>query len=271
MTNISACLVVYHEEKVIRRCLQSIRDLVDEIVVIHDGDCRDQTLEMAKQYGAHIVVEPHVGIAEPLRSLSFEAARGEWLFQIDADEYIEEKDIPQIRALTAAGGANGYIFQWELWNGKKPIHFPGLQKLCLFRKDQSSFAGIPQTSVMVNGSVARVPIILHHRPGYDNTSWSTANRKRAYWLEAHVPYFFPEVVTYRCFQTTSERWTAYTKKVRRHPAWYTVMYPIKNTLGQLKNGLWKSWIGWNIALQQCVYYFALYWRIWQKERMTRKK
>ena len=38
--NITACLVIYNEEPVIRRCLSSIRNVVDEIAVVHDGSGR---------------------------------------------------------------------------------------------------------------------------------------------------------------------------------------------------------------------------------------
>ena len=41
---ISACLVVHNEEKLIGRCLESIKNLVDEIIVVHDGPCQDKTL-----------------------------------------------------------------------------------------------------------------------------------------------------------------------------------------------------------------------------------
>jgi Glycosyltransferases involved in cell wall biogenesis len=61
---ISACIVVYNEEKVIKRCLDSIKNVVDEIILVHDGPCKDRTLEIAKRYTNKIFIRPHVGMME---------------------------------------------------------------------------------------------------------------------------------------------------------------------------------------------------------------
>lgn len=263
--SISACIVVYNEEALIERCLQSIATLVDEIIIVHDGQCKDKTLEIAKKYTNKIFTKDHIGIAEPLRSFSFQQASSEWILQIDADEYFEKQDLDQIKTLLRDQKIDGYNLRWELFNGKEPIIFAGLQKLCIFRKNKISNLGIPQIGVQVNGPVKLVNICLRHRPLYDNTSWSTANRKRNYWLKSHVKYFFPELVTFSCFNTTADDWIAYTKRVQKYPFFYLIFYPLKNLLGQLKNGLWRTWIGFNIALQQYVYYFILYYRVWRRK------
>ncbi len=263
---ISACLVVYNEAKLIRRCLESIKNLVDEIIVIHDGECTDQTLEIVKNYTDKIYIKSHVGIAEPLRSFSYEVAEGPWILQIDADEYFDESEIDKIKNLANSESCNAYIFKWELFDGKKPVYFAGLQKMCLFRKDKIKFQGLPQKMPYVEGVVCGVGIFLRHRPAYNNISWATANKKRKYWLESHVKYFFPELVKYECFNTTPDSWVDYTKKVRQNSFLFLIFYPLKNLLGQLKNGLWRSWTGFNCALQQYVYYLFLYYRVWQMSR-----
>lgn len=268
---ISACLVVFNEEKIIRRCLESIRDLVDEIIIVHDGECRDTTLDIAREFTDKIFVREHIGIAEPLRSFSYAQANHEWILQIDADEYFEEADHGAIRALLASSNADAYIFKWELWDGSRVVRFPGLQKLCFFRKDSISYQGLPQAQVAVRGKTANADLVLHHRPSYDCVSWATANRKRAYWLKSHVQYFFPELVEYECFNDTADSWVAYTERVRRWPLFYLVWYPLKNFLGQMKNGLWKTAVGRKIALQQYAYYFVLYLRIWQKNRELKSR
>lgn len=187
---ISAYLVVYNEEPVIERCLKSIRDIVDEIIVVHDGECGDKTLEIAQKYGARIFVEPHIGIAEPHRSMALKEATGEWILQVDADEFLDEAGRVAVRGLVSDPHVDGYYFNWELWDGAQPVHFPGLQKLVLFKKSAASFQGVPQTEVAIQGVKKKVDVVLHHQPVQENISWRNANRKRVYWLKAHVPYFF---------------------------------------------------------------------------------
>lgn len=260
---ISACLVVYHEEKIIKRCLDSIKDLVDEIIIVHDGECHDRTLEIAKKYTNKIFIRQHIGIAEPHRTFSYEQAVSDWILQIDADEFIDKKDIGAIKELLIDKEINGYWFQWEMWNGKKSIRLPGLIKLFLFRKNRFTYQGLPQTAVTVLGKTKKVDLLLHHQPLEENISWRTANKKRKYWLQSHVKYFFSDQVEYYCLGINIDSWLNYLNKVKKNPWLYILWYPLKNFLGQLKNGLWRSWVGFNIALQQYVYYLCLYWQIWK--------
>ena len=51
---ISANVVVYNEERNIKRCLDSVRDAVDEIILVNSGPCTDRTLEIAKRYTKNI-------------------------------------------------------------------------------------------------------------------------------------------------------------------------------------------------------------------------
>lgn len=266
---ISACLVVYNEEKLIKRCLESIKGLVDEIIIVHDGECSDQTLQIAADYTDKIFIKTHVGIAEPLRTFTYQQAKSEWILQIDADEYFHSEDIEKIKKLTEADDVSGYNLRWELFNGKEAVSILGLQKLCLFRKSKITYQGLPQTAVSVNGIVKNVNVVLHHRPLYNNISWASANTKRSYWLKAHVRYFFPEIVTYECFNTSANSWVIYTQKVRRHPLLFMFFYPLKNLIGQLKNGLWKNWVGISLAFQQYVYYLHLYYKVWQMNKKLR--
>src|SRR5579862_5338849 len=94
MSSISACLVVRNEEAVIERCLHSLAGVVDEIVLIHDGECTDRTLEIAERFGARITVADHAGGNEPHLPFAFALATGEWLLRLDADEFLS----PELRA-----------------------------------------------------------------------------------------------------------------------------------------------------------------------------
>lgn len=88
---ISACLVVRNEEKRIKKCLESIKDLVDEIVVIHDGPCRDQTIEICKEFGARVYVGEYTGNPEFHRIELLKKAKNDWILQLDADEALSEE------------------------------------------------------------------------------------------------------------------------------------------------------------------------------------
>jgi len=94
-TTISACMIVKNEEELLERCLESIRDWVDEIILVDTGST-DRTVEIAKSYGATIFHQPWEGDFSKARNYSLEQATCDWVFVIDADECFYEEDVPKI-------------------------------------------------------------------------------------------------------------------------------------------------------------------------------
>ncbi|HVP07398.1 MAG TPA: glycosyltransferase, partial [Candidatus Acidoferrum sp.] len=82
---VSACMIVRNEEELLGRCLESIRDWVDEIVVVDTGST-DRTEEIAKSYGARVFHQPWEGDFSKHRNYSLERAICDWTLVIDADE-----------------------------------------------------------------------------------------------------------------------------------------------------------------------------------------
>lgn len=82
---ISACMIVKDEEEMLPRCLASIKDQVDEIVVVDTGST-DSTVEIAESFGAKVYHHPWENDFSKHRNQSISYATGEWIFIIDADE-----------------------------------------------------------------------------------------------------------------------------------------------------------------------------------------
>jgi len=95
---VSACMIVKNEEKLLPGCLESIRNWVDEIIVVDTGST-DRTVEIAESFGAKIFHQPWEGNFSKHRNYSLEQATCDWIFIIDADERFEQEDIPGIRRL----------------------------------------------------------------------------------------------------------------------------------------------------------------------------
>ncbi|HRO64788.1 MAG TPA: glycosyltransferase, partial [Candidatus Dojkabacteria bacterium] len=96
---ISAFLVIYNEEKHIERSLGSLKDVVDEIVVVHDGECTDRSLEIAKDFGAKIFVQEHRGMREFHQVFAINQCKYDWILQIDADEFLSPEMKKNLRNL----------------------------------------------------------------------------------------------------------------------------------------------------------------------------
>lgn len=87
MAKLSVVLAVRNEEKNLARCLDSVKDIADEIVVV-DEQSTDKTIEIAKRYGARVYVEPHERIFHVTKQKAIDRATGEWILQLDADEVV---------------------------------------------------------------------------------------------------------------------------------------------------------------------------------------
>lgn len=187
--SISACLVVRNEEAVLERCLESLADVVDEIVFVHDGECTDRTLEIAARYGARRYVRPLVGHAEASTVFAFEQARGEWILSLDADEYLSEPLRQQLRALVLEGGVNGYELLWRMWDGQRYFTEKGPYKLALFRRSSVHLLGMIHGVEQVDPPVTRIDLQLEHRPRYDNFALSTVLTKWRRWARINAREF----------------------------------------------------------------------------------
>jgi tetratricopeptide (TPR) repeat protein len=95
---ISLCMIVKDEEAMIGRCLQAARGAVDEIVVVDTGST-DRTVEIAESHGARVLHHAWDGDFSAARNVSFEAATGDWVMYLDADEVLVTDDVERLRAL----------------------------------------------------------------------------------------------------------------------------------------------------------------------------
>jgi len=82
---LSAAMIVKNESRLLPQCLDSIKDYVDEIVVVDTGST-DNTMEIARSYGATIYEHPWQNDFSLHRNQSIGYATGDWFLIIDADE-----------------------------------------------------------------------------------------------------------------------------------------------------------------------------------------
>jgi tetratricopeptide (TPR) repeat protein len=96
---LSLCMIVRDEEQMLGRCLAAAAPAVDEIIVVDTGST-DSTIEIARSFGARVIEFPWTGSFSEARNVSFEAASGDWLIYLDADEILVAEDRDRLRAIT---------------------------------------------------------------------------------------------------------------------------------------------------------------------------
>lgn len=97
-STLSLCMIVKNEEKHLVRCLRSVRDIVDEIIVVDTGST-DRTKDIAKVFGAKVLDFPWTGDFSEARNHSLEQATGDWILILDADEIISARDFAELNDL----------------------------------------------------------------------------------------------------------------------------------------------------------------------------
>ncbi len=95
---LSVVLAVRNEEANLASCLDSVKDIADEIVVV-DEYSSDRTVEIAKKYGARVYEEPHHDIFHVTKQRALSLAKGTWILQLDADEIITSELRDEIKEI----------------------------------------------------------------------------------------------------------------------------------------------------------------------------
>lgn len=98
MITISLCMIVKDEEDVIARCLDSVRDLVEEIIIVDTGS-KDRTKEIVKAYTSDIYDFEWIDDFSAARNYSFSKATMDYIIWLDADDIILEEDREKIKQL----------------------------------------------------------------------------------------------------------------------------------------------------------------------------
>jgi glycosyltransferase involved in cell wall biosynthesis len=269
-------LVIHNEEKLLPRCLESIKDVVDEIIVAHDGPCKDKSLEIARNYGAKVFECPFVGVAEPHRPFTYREAKGDWIFQIDADETLSLKAREKLRSLVDDSKVDGYAFWWPYFDGEECFlrgPFSREFKHCLYRKSSLFFLGLPQEYPRTYGLVKKLPgVLLEHRPSYNNFTPDRFRNKWLKWADLQAKQICRlEECSHYNIRVLSENFVCKEYEyIRKHPWLSMFKKELKLVYLYLSRGLLfvgpKSWF---VALLTMLYHIFLHYYIWKYRRIDK--
>lgn len=135
---LSAALIVRDEADHLRRCLASLRDVVDEIVVVDTGST-DDSVAVAEAAGALVLHRPWDGSFSAARNLGLDHVTGDWVLYIDADEHLQPVSRDHVAAVLGdpAGELvaarvrlrthHGFtpLREYRLWRNRPDVRFTG--------------------------------------------------------------------------------------------------------------------------------------------------
>ena len=88
-------MIVKNEQNFLRGCLESVKNVVNEIVIVDTGST-DKTMDIAREFGATIIQKEWEHSFSKARNVSLAHALGRWILYLDADERLTQKSIPEL-------------------------------------------------------------------------------------------------------------------------------------------------------------------------------
>ena len=142
MVRIAAAIITLNEERNIERCLKSLSNCVDEIVVL-DSYSKDRTAEICARYNVNFIQEVWMGYAQSKNLLNTHI-KSDYIFSIDADEALDQTMINDLLRLKKEGidgiyevnRKTNYCGKWIRHCGWYPEY-----KMRLFPKQSVSWEG----------------------------------------------------------------------------------------------------------------------------------
>src|SRR5438552_783264 len=165
MPKLSAFLIVKNEARDLPACLESLKGLADEIVVV-DDESSDRTMDLARQSGAKVFSRKLDGFGSQ-KQYALEQCSRDWALSIDADERVTPPLWQELAQLLAKPeGPVGYYVPRRMYFLGQRLRFGGVGRdrvLRFFRRDRGRFSPreIHET-VAVDGPVGELKNPLDH-------------------------------------------------------------------------------------------------------------
>lgn len=168
---LSLCLIVKNEEKNIERCIKSVENIVDEIVILDTGST-DNTLEIAKKYNTRIFHSEWKNDFALARNEAISHATGDWILILDADEELIEGSNDSIRIfMIPTEDPICYTIRIKNYNERKELQHSNFMTRFFKNHPTLRFKGKIHESIYTENRVMIADdnlYILHH--GYKDAS-----------------------------------------------------------------------------------------------------
>lgn len=142
MMKLSAVIITLNEEKNLPRCLQAVKNVADEIVVV-DSSSQDRTVAIAKEYGARVIDQPFMGYGRQ-KNFAVDQAGNDWILSLDADEVLTPELEASILKVKEQQACNAYeLARLTNYCGKWVRHcgwYPD-KKIRLFNRKAGAWQG----------------------------------------------------------------------------------------------------------------------------------
>lgn len=161
---LSLCMIVRDEAARLAQCLESVRDAVDEIIILDTGST-DETREIARRYTEHVHEYVWQDDFAAARNASLALATKEYILWLDADDVLDQSELEKLIALKARldGRVDAVMMPYHYafsQDGRPSLIFD--RERIVRREAGFCFAGAVHEAMCVSGCVIREDIAIRH-------------------------------------------------------------------------------------------------------------
>jgi glycosyltransferase involved in cell wall biosynthesis len=181
---LSVVVITRNADKKLRNCLESVK-WVDEIIIV-DGHSTDDTVRIASEYADNIIMSDFAGFGNE-RNKGTDAASGDWILQLDADEVVTDKFRARLEKILAGDDDGCVSFKFRRKNIflGRPMMRGGWYHYSahLFRKGCARYEGDIHETLVVDGKQGKLEEAVEHYP-FDSMSEFIERQNRYTTLQA---------------------------------------------------------------------------------------
>lgn len=165
MITISLCMIVKNEQDTIETCLESVKDCVDEIIIVDTGST-DNTVELIKKYTDNIFFFEWIDDFSAARNYSFSKATKDYILWLDADDVLPIED--QIKLLSLKMSLSNSIDSIDMIYNYAFDEFGNIslsfrRNRMVKRERQFKWYGPVHEFIQVSGNVMNSDIAVSHK------------------------------------------------------------------------------------------------------------
>lgn len=163
---LSVIIPTLNEEKDLPECLESVKHLSDELLVVDSGST-DNTLKIAKKFGAKVITHPFVSFSDQ-RNFCDSQATGDWILSLEADVKVSPELATEIKEAIKKDDVDAYsIGRVNIIWGKPIMHTDWGPKddthIWLYRKGAGRWQSLVHEEFVTSGNVGHLKNYLFHK------------------------------------------------------------------------------------------------------------
>jgi glycosyltransferase involved in cell wall biosynthesis len=154
-------MIVKNESKTISRCLDSVKDLVDEIIIVDTGS-RDSTKKVCAKYTPKVFDYTWHDDFSAARNFSFSKATSDYIMWLDADDVVPENSLKQLLELKRHLTADTYMLKYNIaFNNNTPT-FSFYRERIIRNCEAAKWSGCVHECIAPFGKIERLDIPIEH-------------------------------------------------------------------------------------------------------------